>query len=48
MTLGQHQSLKQIEELREKVTELDYAVNVKTQKIATHENNISEIFERIS
>eukprot|EP00347_Sterkiella_histriomuscorum_P021638 403333283 len=48
MTLGQHQCLQQIEELREKTTQLDYNVNLKTQKISIHESNIQEIFERVS
>ena len=39
--------MKEIEELREKVSDIDFTVNVKTAKIATHENYHQEMFKRM-
>lgn len=33
--------------MREKITDIDFTVNVKTAKIASHENNITELLQRM-
>ena len=47
LSLTNHQLMKEIEELREKVSDIDFTVNVKTAKIATHENYHQEMFKRM-
>jgi hypothetical protein len=46
--MSQHQALKQIDELRERTTELDYQVNIKAHKIFSHENSLQELQERMT
>lgn len=33
--------------MREKITDIDFTVNVKTAKLASHENNITELLQRM-
>ena len=40
-------TLVEIEKMREKITELDFNVNIRTAKLATHENQITEIMARL-
>ncbi len=43
LTLMNFELLKEIEAMREKITDIDFTVNVKTAKLASHENNITEL-----
>lgn len=47
LTQQSFELLKELDIMREKVSDLDFTVNVKTAKLATHENNITEIFQRL-